>query len=167
MAMRRNQKGKDPLNEEKAIDPCDHAQNPPQILLSLCGVFVIMAVCVIMEPKDLQRRQRGKQLDTYSTVKTEHLHTRMVLDSLLQRMVQWLCVLYLWYEVQEGISWEGSHCQAHKQLQDECVSFLAGVEEDQTDTEHGAHRDEQDSSRAVAVLCREETILFSARILRL
>lgn len=67
-------------------------------------------------------------------------------------------VLYLWYEVQESISWEGSHCQAHKQLQDQRVRFLAGAEEDQADAEHGAHCDEQDSSRAVAIFCREEAI---------
>lgn len=144
--MRRNQKGKDSFNKEKAVDPCDHAQNPPQILLSFCAVFVIMTASVIVEAKDLQRRQRGRQLDIYSLY---------ALDSQLQRMVRWLCVLYLWYEVQECVSREGSHRHAHKQLQDECVGLLAGVEEDQADTEHGAHRDEQDCSRAVAILCNE------------
>ncbi len=148
--MRRNQKGKDPLNKEKAVDSCDHAQNPPQILLSLCIVFVIMTVSAIMEAEDLQRRQRRKQLAI------EYLSTCVLLDSQTQRMVQWLCVLYLWYEVQQCVSWEGSHCQAHKQLQDECIRFLAGVEEDQADAEHGAHSDEQDGSRAVAVFCRKE-----------
>lgn len=106
-----------------------------------------MTESVIVEAKDLQRRRGGKQLDIYSTVNTEFLWRLM--------QMQRLCVLYLWYEVHEGISWEGSHGQAHKQLQDEGVGFLAGLEEDQADTEHGAHRDEQDGRRAVAVLCRE------------
>lgn len=102
--MRRNQKGKHSFNKEKAVDPCNHAQNPPQVLLSFCVVFVSMTVSVIMEAKDLQRRQRGKQLDIYSAVNREYLCTCLALDSQLQRMVQWLCVLYLWYEVQECIS---------------------------------------------------------------
>lgn len=80
-----------------------------------------------------------------------------MVDSQLQRMVQWLCVLYLWYEVQECISWESSYCQAHKQLQDERVGLLAGVEEDQADAEHGAERDEHNGSRAVAILCKEKS----------
>lgn len=64
---------------------------------------------------------------------------------------------YLWYEVQERVSGERSHCEAHKQLQEEHVRFLAGAEEDQADAKHGAHGDEQHSSRAVAVLCRQES----------
>lgn len=60
MAMRREQKGKYSLNKEKAVDPCNHAQNLPQILLSFCVVLVIMTVSVIMETEDLQRRQRRK-----------------------------------------------------------------------------------------------------------
>lgn len=67
-------------------------------------------------------------------------------------------VLYLRYEVQESVSWESSHRQAHKQLQDECICFLAGVEEDQADTKHGTQCDEQDGRRAVAVLCRQERL---------
>lgn len=163
MAMRREKKRKDPFNKEKAVNPCDHSQNLPQILLSFCKVFVIMTLSVIVEAKDLQRRQRGKQLDLYSRVNREYLYTCVAPESQLQRMVQWLCVLYLWYEVQECISWEGSHCQAHKELQDECVGLLAGVEEDQADTEHGAQRDEQDSSRAVAVLCRQNIKIKDSR----
>lgn len=62
MAMRRNQKGKDSFNEEKAVDPCDHAQNPPQIVLPFCIVFVIMTVSGIMEAEDLQRRQTIRRL---------------------------------------------------------------------------------------------------------
>lgn len=130
MTVRRNQKRKDPLNKEEAVNPCNHSQNLPQILLSFSIVIVIVTVSVIVEAEDLQRTHIGIQLDSYSKVNREYLYTHVALDSQLQRMVQWLCVLYLWYEVQEGISWEGSHCQAHKQLQDECVGLLAGVEED-------------------------------------
>lgn len=75
MAMRREKKRKDPFNKEKAVNPCDHSQNLPQILLSFCKVFVIMTVSVIVEAKDLQRRQRGKQLDLYSRVNREYLYT--------------------------------------------------------------------------------------------
>ena len=68
----------------------------------------------------------------------------------------WLGILYLWYEVQESVSREGSHCEAHKKLEDKLVGLLTGVEEDQADTEHRAQRDEQYGSGAVAILCREE-----------
>lgn len=40
-----------------------------------------------------------------------------------------LGISYLWNKVQESVTWEGSHCQAHKQLQDERVGLLTGVEE--------------------------------------
>lgn len=79
MAMRRNQKGKGSFNKEKAIDPGDHAQNPPQIILFFYTVFVIMTASVIVEAKDLQRRRRGKQLDIYST--------KFIHDSQLKRTV--------------------------------------------------------------------------------
>ena len=57
--------------------------------------------------------------------------------------------------MQQSISWESAHCQAHEELQDEGVGLLAGVEEDQADAQHGAHRDEQDCSSAVAILYTE------------
>lgn len=57
--MKRNQKGEDSFNKEKAVDPSDHAKDLPQILLSFCVVLNIMTVSVVMEAKDLQRRQRG------------------------------------------------------------------------------------------------------------
>lgn len=104
MTVRRNQKRKDPLNKEKAVNSCDHSQNLPQVLLSFCIVIVVVTVSVIVEAEDLQRTQRGTQLDSHSKVNSEYLYTHVALDSQLQRMVQWLCVLYLWYEVQEGIS---------------------------------------------------------------
>lgn len=102
--MRRNQKREDPFNKEKDVYPSNNSQNLPQILLSLFIMFIIMTVSVIMETKDLQRRQRGKQLDIYSGVNRECLYTCAALDSQLQRKVQWLCVPYLWNEVQECIS---------------------------------------------------------------
>lgn len=64
----------------------------------------------------------------------------------------------LWYQVQESVPWERPHCQAYKQLQDERVGLLAGVEEDEADAEHGAQRDERDSGRAVAIFCQKKTV---------
>lgn len=61
----------------------------------------------------------------------------------------------LWYEVQECISWEGPHCKTHKQLQDEGVGLLTGVEKDEADTEHGAHCDDEDGHRTVAILWKD------------
>lgn len=66
MTVRRNQKRKDALNKEKAVNPCNHSQNLPQILLSFCIVIVIVTVSVIVEAEDLQRTHRGTQLDGYS-----------------------------------------------------------------------------------------------------
>lgn len=101
MAMRRNKKGKYPFNEEKAVDPCDHAQNPPQIVLSFCKVFVIMTVSVTMEAKDLQRRQRGNN-KTFTPQSTQSIFIDVYGARLT--VTEWLCVLYLWYEVQECVS---------------------------------------------------------------
>lgn len=72
--MRRKEEGQDSFNEEKAVDPCDYAQNPPQILFIVRKVLVIVTASVIVEAKDLQRRQEGKQLDIYSTVNGEFLY---------------------------------------------------------------------------------------------
>lgn len=141
MAMR-HKKGQYSFNKEKAIDPSDHPHSQPQMLLSFTVVLIVMTVGVIVKSEDLQRRQRGRK------------RIRHLLHSRPECGQDGAVALYLWYEVQESVSWQSSHRKAHKQLQDECVGFLAGVEEDQADTKHGAHRDEQDSSRAVAILCR-------------
>lgn len=75
----------------------------------------------------------------------------------------------LWYEVQECISWEGPHCKTHKELQDEGVGLLTGVEEDEADTKHGAHCDDQHGHGAVAILWKDKgrrlhtTWLWSSR----
>lgn len=104
---------------------------------------------------ELHHEDQGSAQD----IKTKHIYIQTSL-----KMCIWLVlvvVLYLWYEVQESISWECSHCQAHKQLQDKSVGLLTGVKKHQTNTQHGAHCDDQDSSCAVAVLCRKiETLHF-------
>lgn len=64
----------------------------------------------------------------------------------------------LWYEVQECISWEGPHRKTHKQLQDEGVGLLTGVEKDQADTKHGAHCDDQDGHCTVAILWKDNVM---------
>lgn len=60
MALRRNKKGEHSFNKEKAINPSNHAQNLPQILLSFSIVLIIMTVSVIMEAQNLQRTQKGE-----------------------------------------------------------------------------------------------------------
>lgn len=112
-----------------------------------------MTVSVVMEAKDLQRDTKRKPLDIYSLGK----------DKKSPSAVQ-LRIVYLWYKVQESISWEGANCQTNKQLKDEGVGFLTGVKEDQADSQHGAHCDEQHSSRAVAILCRKESGLWAFHV---
>lgn len=144
MAMRRNHKGEDSFYEEKAVDPADHSQDLPQILLSFGIVPVATTVSVVMEAKNLQRRVR-------------HLLHGHHMTPGCHSSRGWRCgSVYLWYEVQECVTREGPHRQTHKQLQDEGVGLLAGVEENQADTQHGAQCDEHDSRRAVTELCREE-----------
>ena len=58
--MRRNQEGEHSFNKEKAINPSDHAQNLPQILLSFSIVLSIMTMSAVVEAQNLQRRQKGK-----------------------------------------------------------------------------------------------------------
>lgn len=70
----------------------------------------------------------------------------------------------LWDEVQECISWEGPHSKTHKQLQDEGVGILTGVEKDQADTEHGTHGDDQDGHCTVAILWKDNVMELHSHI---
>lgn len=54
--MGRDQKRKDPFDEEKAIYAGDHPQTLPQILLPVGEVFImVVAVIVVVEAEDLKK----------------------------------------------------------------------------------------------------------------
>lgn len=146
MSVAGHQQRKQPFHEEKGINSSNHSQNLPKVLVFFCAVFIIItAVGVVMEAKNLPQQQKKKYKE------------RPMRWNMAEYLWAGCSVSYLWYEVQEGISWEGPHCKTHKQLQDEGVGLLAGVEKDQADAEHGAHSDDQDSHRAVAILWKGTT----------
>lgn len=110
-------------------------------------VLVAVAVSVVVEAEDLKKTKSRSQI---------RRRARSV------RRTARSCT-NLRDEVQEGVPRERPHRQAHKQLQDERVGLLAGVEEDEADAEHGAQRDERDGGRAVAIFCprhQHQVLLF-------
>lgn len=56
----RHKKGEYSFDKEKAINPSDNPHTQPQMLISFTVVLTVMTVGVIMQPEDLQKRQRGK-----------------------------------------------------------------------------------------------------------